>query len=92
MLNFNRLLSRIETESSAHLDKRSKQHHVSWNSRFDLHSPTAVHVVFENHIAMFFDYTKRILSKEACLYADDDWLSSSVSQRLARASSVNLVT
>ena len=27
-----------ETDSSAHLDKRSRQHHVIWNSQFDLHT------------------------------------------------------
>ena len=37
------LTSRQETDSSAHLDKLSEQHHVSPNSRFDLHSPTTLY-------------------------------------------------
>ena len=33
------LTSDRETDSSAHIDKRRKEHLVSWNSRLDLHSP-----------------------------------------------------
>ena len=36
------LTSRQETDSPAHLDKRSKQYHASSKSRFDLHSPKAL--------------------------------------------------
>ena len=31
-----------ETDSATHLDKWSKQHHMSLNSQFELHSPKAV--------------------------------------------------
>ena len=40
------LTSRQETDSSAHLDKRSKEYHVILNSRFDLHSPEALYCCF----------------------------------------------
>ena len=86
---FWQLISGQKTDSSAHLDKRSKQNHVSSNSRFDPHSRFAV--LFENNVTTcFVDTTVEleqpaVLSNEACcLYAGVDWLSSSVRQRVAR--------
>ena len=76
------LTSRQETDSSAHLDKRSKQHHVSANPRFDLHSPKNASLLFskDNTATRFCR-----LCKEVCLlYAGADWLSSAVNQRVAR--------
>ena len=46
------LTSRQETDSSAHSDERS-QHHVSSNSRFELHNTKAL-VVFGNNAATGF--------------------------------------
>ena len=40
------LSSRQEADSSAHLNKRSRQHQVSSNFRFDQHSPMAVYRCF----------------------------------------------
>ena len=40
------LTNRLETDSSAHLDKRNKQHHMSSNLKFDLHSPKALYRLF----------------------------------------------
>ena len=36
----------VETDSSAHLDKRSKQHHVILNSQLDIHIPKEFHPCF----------------------------------------------
>ena len=41
------LTSRQETESCTHLGERSKQHHVSSNSKFNLHSPKALYHCFQ---------------------------------------------
>ena len=49
-------------------DKRSKQHYVRSNSRFNLHSPKAIRCCFREQQA------KCSLSKEVCLYAGDNWL------------------
>ena len=47
------LTSRHETDSSAQLDERSKQHHVCSNSRFNLHGRNSYFtVVFENNIVI----------------------------------------
>ena len=40
------LTSIRETDSSTHLDKRRKHHHVASNSQFDLQNPEAVHCCF----------------------------------------------
>ena len=68
--------------SSAPLDKRSKQHLMSWNSRFDLHSPKRFAVVSKTtRPRALFTITlgqPAGLSKEACLYAGADWYCSSV--------------
>ena len=70
-----------ETDSSADVFKRTKQHHVNSNSRFDLHSPKARCRCFRKQHGHVFC----LLSKEACLYAGADCLSSTVSQRVARS-------
>ena len=43
------LIFRQQTDKSAHLDKRSKQHYASSNSRFDLHSHKTRFRSFRNH-------------------------------------------
>ena len=79
-----RLTSCRETDSSNHMDKRSKEHYV--------HSSKSLTVVFENNKAsIFFSFffflslQRAGLSKEACLYAGAEWLNSSVSQSLAKS-------
>ena len=63
---FSSLTFRRETDSFAHIDMRSKQHHLSLNSRFDLHSPRALQCCFrKQHSRMFC-----LLSKEACRFAE----------------------
>lgn len=58
-----------ETDSFAHLDKRGKQHCMSLNSRFDLHSPKALLCCsWKQHSHMFC-----VLSEETCLYVSADW-------------------
>ena len=52
------LISCQETDSSAHLDKRSK-HHVTSNSRFDLQSPKRFTVVFKDNTVTCFVYCLR---------------------------------
>ena len=74
------LTSRLETDSSAHLDKRSEQHLLSSNSWFILHIPKALHRCFRKQHGHVFC----LQSEKACLYASADWLSPSVSQRVAR--------
>ena len=65
--------SRQESDSSAHLDKRSKQHQVCSNSRFDLHCPKALYSsVFFNTRRSRALLTLRLLSREASLYASAD--------------------
>ena len=54
------LISRQETDSSALLDKRSKQHP---NTKFDLHSPKALHRCTGNQ----HGHVLCLLSMEACL-------------------------
>ena len=68
------LTSRLETDSSAHLDERSKQQHVRSNSWLDLQSPKGFTVIFffKQH-ATYILHT--LSTKEACLYAGADWLS-----------------
>ena len=57
------LTSRQETDSSAHLDERSKQQHVISNSQFDLQSPKALQCCFwKQHGHAFY-----LLPKEACV-------------------------
>ena len=83
------MTSRQDIDSSAHLDKQSRQHHVSWIDRFDLHSIKSFTVVFQNNTATCFAYTTMALgqptglSKELCLYVVADWLRSSVCQKVA---------
>ena len=75
---------RQDSDSSSHLDKRSTQHHVCSNSRFDLQNPRRFTVVFESSTASYFVYITVVLSQptvlftEAGLYLDADWLSSYV--------------
>ena len=38
-----------KADKSAHLDERSQQHHVSWNSQFNLHRPTTLYRCFPKH-------------------------------------------
>ena len=73
------LTSRLETDSSAHLDKRNKHHHMNLKSRFGVHSPRTLHCYFRKQHGHLFC----LPSKEACLNAGADWLSSVVSQRMA---------
>ena len=75
------LTSRREADSSAHLDKQSKQHHMSWNSPFDLHKQSPLPLFPKNIFALF---TRSLLYKKACLYVGADWPSSTVSQGMAR--------
>ena len=57
-----------EPGSSSRLDKPGKQHHVSSNSRFDLHSPTAVYRCVRKQHGHFFVYTTVVLGQPAaCL-------------------------
>ena len=52
------LISRQETDSSAHLDKQSKQRHMSLNWRFDVHAPTGLYRWFwKQPPAICFAYT-----------------------------------
>ena len=74
-------------DSSAHLDKWSKHHHVRSNSRFDLHSPQTLYSCFRKQHGHVFCLrynctwpVKGSVSK----YAGADWLSSSVSQTVTR--------
>ena len=68
----------------------SKQHHESWASQIDLHSPKTLHCCFEHNTAACFVRTTMVLgqpvglSKDACFYAGADWLSWPVNQRGAR--------
>ena len=72
-----------ETDSSDRLDKRSKQHHVSSISRFELHSPKALHrCIRKQHGSTCFVCTTVVLrqpvglSKEffCFFYAGANWL------------------
>ena len=74
------LTSRQETDDSAHLDKRSKEHHVSWNSRFDLHSLK----VFDGCFRKQHGHEFRLLFEETRFHAGSDWISSPVIQKVAR--------
>ena len=75
------LTSRLKTDSSTHLNKRSRQHHMSLNSWFDLHCPKKCStVVFKNNTCGCVSW---FLSK-VFLYTGADWLCSYVSQRVAR--------
>ena len=82
------LTSYQETNTSAHLGKRRKQHHVRSNSRCDLHSPKALYRCFREHVLRLHQTVipgqPDGLSKEACLHAVADRLSLSVGQRVAR--------
>ena len=77
---FSLLTSFQEMDSSAVLEKWGTRHHVSLNLWFDLHSSKALHCCFQKQQGHVFC----LLFMEACLYAGTDWLSSSVSQRVAR--------
>ena len=79
-----RLTSLQNTDSPAHLDERSKLHHVFLNSRFDLLSPQTRYICFrKKSTATWAVYTTVVLgqparlSKEKYLCAGADWLSSS---------------
>ena len=62
------------TGSFAPCDKKSKQHCVSWNSWFDLHSPKAFYYCFwKQHCHVLGSLC--LLSKAACLFLGADWLS-----------------
>ena len=72
------LTSRQETDSSAHLDKGSKHHHVSSNLTVRSAKPQSA--------SQLFSKTRRpgvLFSQEAWLYAGSGWLSLSVRQRVA---------
>ena len=77
-------------DSSAHLDKQSKQQLMCSDSQIDPTAPQHFAVVLENSMATCFVYTAVVLgqptglSKQACLCAGADWLGSSVSQRVAK--------
>ena len=79
-----------QRDSFAHIDKRSRQHYVSWNSGFNLHCSKALHLVFENNTDTYFVYTTMVfeqpagLYNEASIFAGADWLGLSVSQEVAR--------
>ena len=95
LVSFVELTSRQKrnTYSSAHLDKRSKQHHLSSNLRFDLQSPKSALPLFSKTARSRVLFTPQWylnnhgLSKEACLCAGAEWLRSFVSQRVARGQS-----
>ena len=62
---------------------------MSSNSRFDLRSAKALYWFLSFFLSVFFSKTKHgnmfcLPSKEACLYAGANWLSTSVNQRVAR--------
>ena len=57
------------------------KHRVSWNSRFDLYSTKALLPLFSKKTRPRALFT--LVFKEACFYAGADWLSSSVSQKVA---------
>ena len=76
------LSSHQETDGSVHLNKSSKCHHMCPKSQFELHSPTALyHCFWKQHSHMLCSHCNGTLTsclpKEACLYMDADWLSSS---------------
>ena len=90
--SLNRSLPVVQCVCSAHLDERSKHHHVSLKSRFNQRSPEALYRCFRKTLrprALFtlqwyFDNPPDCLRNRLSLYAGADWLSSSVSQRVAR--------
>ena len=55
------------------------EHHVSWSSQ-----PQSAFTLFSKTTRPRALFTRCLLSKKACLYAGADWLTSSVSQRVAR--------
>ena len=61
-------LSHQETDSSAHLDKRSKGHHISSHSRFDLPRPEALLLVLKAALPpALFALQKHLDTPLACL-------------------------
>ena len=80
------LTCRLEVDDFVHCDERSKQHHVSSYSRFDLHNPNALHCYFRKQHSPVFSLL------EAFLYSGDGWLSSSVSHYEGGEKSVVAVT
>ena len=82
-----KLTSRQETGSSAHSDRWGKHHTLVRTGALICTASKCFTLVFENNTVTCFVYITVVLgqsaslSKEACLYADADWLGSSVSQR-----------
>ena len=89
------LTSRHETDSSAHLDKRNKQHHLSSESRFNLHTdPKRLTVVVPNSkttrvralftLQWYLDNRPPIQGGVLVRVCRADWLNFSVNHRVAR--------
>ena len=82
--------SRQETYSSAHLDKQSKQRHVSSNSPFDLNNPKALYRCFRKQhgcmLCLHYSGTRRTYwaVQGGVFVRGADWLSSSVIQIMAK--------
>ena len=78
------LTSRQATDTCAHLGKRSKQCHVKFELSVRSAQPQSAFTLFSKTTRPRGLFTRCLLSKKACLYAGADWLTSSVSQRVAR--------
>ena len=80
MLARGQLTSWQEPHGSANLDTRRKQHYLSSDSRFNLHSPKVCYRCFrKRHSHVLLHQSTMVLgqsaglSKEVCLYAGADW-------------------